>query len=134
MMGIEKYSIGQSGSFSKTIMQSDVYLYAGISGDFNPIHVNAIESQDSIFGKQVVHGMLTASLLSTVIGNIMPGKGSIYLEQQVKFLKPVFFGDTITAVVTIEKINVEKSILELKTQEFNQDGVMVVNGMAKVKV
>lgn len=133
-MGIEKYQVGQSGSFSKTIISSDVYTYAGISGDFNPLHVNAVEASSSVFGKQVVHGMLTAALLSTVIGTIMPGKGSIYMGQDLKFLKPVYFGDTITAVVTVEKINKEKNILELRTQEFNQNGEMVVDGTAKVKV
>lgn len=93
------YKVGQTGRFSKTLMQSDVYNFAGIVGDFNPIHINSVEAKKSVFGKQVVHGMLTASLLSTVIGTIMPGESSIYLSQELKFLKPVFFGDTVTAEV-----------------------------------
>lgn len=133
-MDIASFKIGQKGFFSKTLTQTDVYMYAGISGDFNPVHVNEVEAEKSIFRKQVVHGMLTASLISTVIGTIMPGKGSIYLGQNLKFIKPVFFGDTITAVVTITGIIKEKNILELETQEFNQNGELVVDGMAKVKI
>lgn len=133
-MNIADFKIGQSGSFSKTLTQTDVYMYAGICGDFNPVHVNEVEAGKSIFGKQVVHGMLSASLISTVIGTIMPGKGSIYLGQNLKFVKPVFFGDTITAVVTIIGIDDYKNILELQTQEFNQNNELVVDGTARVKI
>lgn len=133
-MEVTEFRIGQSGTFSKTLTQTDVYSYAGISGDFNPVHVNEMEAKNSLFGKQVVHGMLTASLISTVIGTVMPGKGSIYLGQNVKFLKPVFFGDTITAVVTVLEIDVERSVLKLQTQEFNQYNDMVVDGTAMVKI
>lgn len=133
-MEVTEFRIGQSGTFSKTLTQTDVYSYAGISGDFNPVHVNEMEAKNSLFGKQVVHGMLTASLISTVIGTVMPGKGSIYLGQNLKFLKPVFFGDTITAVVTVLEIDVERSVLKLQTQEFNQYNDMVVDGTAMVKI
>ena len=133
-MNITDFKIGQSGSFSKTLTQTDVYMYAGICGDFNPVHVNEVEAGKSIFGKQVVHGMLSATLISTVIGTIMPGKGSIYLGQNLKFVKPVFFGDTITAVVTIIGIDDYKNILELQTQEFNQNNELVVDGTARVKI
>lgn len=133
-MDIANFKIGQSGSFSKTLTQSDVYMYAGISGDFNPVHVNSVEAETSIFGRQVVHGMLTASLISTVIGTVMPGNGSIYLGQDLKFVKPVFFGDTITAVVTVVGIDEKRKILELRTQEFNQNQDLVVDGTAKVKI
>ena len=130
----KEFYVGQSGSFSKTLMQSDVYQFAGIVGDFNPVHMNEVEARNSIFGKQVYHGMLTASLISTVIGTVMPGQGSIYLGQTLKFLKPVFFGDTITATVTVTDIDEEKGILTLKTEETNQNDVLVVVGEAKVKV
>lgn len=133
-MGKSRYIIGMTGSFSKTITQSDVYSFAGITGDFNPIHVNALEAKKSIFGKQVVHGMLTASLISTVIGTIMPGEGSIYLAQNLKFVRPVYFDDTITAIATVIGIDEEKNILELQTQAFNQENVMVIDGTAKVKI
>lgn len=128
------YYIGQKGTFSKTLIESDVYGYAGITGDFNPIHINRVEAQKSIFKKQVCHGMLTASLISTVIGTIMPGKGSVYLEQNCKFVKPVFLNDTITAEVTIVEIDEERRILTLQTDEYNQNHELVVTGNAKVKV
>lgn len=128
------FYIGQQGSFSKTLMQSDVYQFAGIIGDFNPMHVNAVEAKDSIFGKQVCHGMLTASLISTVIGTVMPGAGSVYMSQNLKFLKPVFFGDTITATVTIIGIDEKRNLLQLKTEETNQEGILVVSGEATVKI
>lgn len=131
---MNKYYIGQRGTFSKTLMQSDVYNFAGICGDFNPIHMDAQVAAQSCFGKQVCHGMLTASLISTVIGNIMPGNGSVYLEQNIKFLKPVYLGDTITAKVEIIAIDAEKRILTLKTDEYNQANELVVSGTAKVKV
>ena len=133
-MNVDNFKVGQSGRFSKTLTQSDVYSFAGIVGDFNPVHINEIEAKNSIFKKQVVHGMLTASLISTVIGTIMPGPGSIYLGQNLKFVKPVFFGDTITAVVTVMAIDNEKGILELKTEEYNQRDELVIKGTAKVLV
>lgn len=133
-MNVDNFKVGQSGRFSKTLTQSDVYSFAGIVGDFNPVHINEIEAKNSIFKKQVVHGMLTASLISTVIGTVMPGPGSIYLGQNLKFVKPVFFGDTITAVVTVMAIDNEKGILELKTEEYNQRDELVIKGTAKVLV
>lgn len=126
--------VGKSGSFSKTLTQSDAYNFAGICGDFNPIHINTNQANKMIFGKQVCHGMLTASLISTVIGTIMPGPGSIYLSQDIKFVRPVFFGDTITAIVTIINIDHNKGILTLKTKEYNQNNELVVDGQAKVKM
>lgn len=133
-MEFESFFLGQTGTFSKTLTQSDVYSYAGICGDFNPVHINSVEAEKSRFGKQVVHGMLTASLISTVIGMVMPGPGSVYLGQELKFLKPVFFGDTITAKVTIDGIDKEKKILHLKTEEFNQNNLIVVTGYAEVLI
>lgn len=129
-----QFYVGQMGWFSKTLTETDAYLYAGISGDFNPVHINCVEATNSTFGRQVCHGMLTASLISTVIGTVMPGKGTIYLGQNLKFIRPVYFGDTITAKVTIIQIDEIKRQLTLKTEEFNQDGVIVVTGEAKVKV
>lgn len=131
---MEEYYVGQKGTFSKTITEYDVYGYAGITGDFNPIHINKIEAEKSIFKKQVCHGMLTASLISTVIGSIMPGSGSIYLEQNCKFVKPVFFNDTITAEVTIVEIDKKHGILTLQTDAYNQNRELVVAGNAKVKM
>ena len=125
--------IGQSASFSKTITETDVYNFAGIVGDFNSAHVNAIEASKSIFGKRVAHGMLVGSLISTVLGNKLPGPGTIYMEQDCKFVAPVYFGDTITATVTVEEvINVDKGIYRLETMASNQDRKKVIDGYAVV--
>lgn len=82
------YIIGQIEEVSKTISETDVYLFAGISGDFNPVHVNRAAAEGSLFGQQIAHGFLVGSLLSNVIGMKLPGLGTIYMEQNMKILKP----------------------------------------------
>lgn len=127
------FEVGTKASFSKTIAECDVYGFAGITGDFNPLHVNAREANKMVFGRRIVHGMLTASFLSTVIASYMPGPGTIYMQQDSRFLKPVFFGDTITAQVEIAEL-LEKGKARLKTTVINQDGIVVVDGTALVKL
>ena len=129
-----KHQIGEKVQVSKTISETDVYLFAGISGDFNPVHVNKIEAEDSIFRKQVAHGFLVGSLLSNAIGMRLPGPGTIYMEQDMKFKKPVHIGDTVTALLEVAEIlNEEKNILKLTTQVINQHGTLVIDGYAVVK-
>ncbi len=128
----KKIEPGDTASFSKTISESDIYGFAGITGDFNPLHVNKEFAKNSLFKQRVAHGMLSASLISTVLGTSLPGLNTIYLEQNSRFLAPVFIGDTLTArVEVLEKIE-EKSILKLKTEIHNQDGKKVVDGTAVV--
>lgn len=128
------YLIGTKDSVTKTISETDVYLFAGISGDFNPVHVNRVEAKNSVFSKQIVHGILVGSLLSNVIGMKLPGPGTIYMEQNLKFLKPVYIGDTITACAEIsEIINETKNILRMSTKCINQNNELVVDGYAVVK-
>lgn len=128
------YQIGETTEVSKTISETDVYLFAGISGDFNPVHVNRVCAEESTFGKQIAHGILVGSLLSNALGMKLPGPGTIYIEQNMKFLAPVYIGDTITARVEIsEIINETKNILKLRTRIFNQDKDMVLDGYAVVK-
>lgn len=127
--------IGDSASFEKTISESDVYQFAGITGDFNPLHVNKTEAEKSVFGERVVHGMLAGSLLSTVIGMYMPGKGTIYMEQNCKFIAPIKIGDTLKATVICEEIlNLTKGIVRLKNEISNQDGRTVITGYSVVMV
>ena len=126
---------GDSASFCKTISEFDVYQFAGIVGDFNSIHINKLYADNSMFKARIAHGMLISSFISTVIGVKLPGEGTIYMEQDSKFLAPVKIGDTITAVVTVlEYINKDKGIVKLLTQVFNQDEKLVVDGYAIVKV
>lgn len=129
-----KYKIGDKQKVSKSISETDVYLFAGISGDFNPVHVNKVFAGQSIFHERIAHGFLVGSLLSNVIGTRLPGPGTIYLEQNMKFLKPVYIGDTITAKVeVVEIIKEEKGIMKLSTVVINQDEETVIDGYAVVK-
>jgi 3-hydroxybutyryl-CoA dehydratase len=128
-------SIGMKEEFTKTILESDVALFAGISGDMNPIHIDAVTAKKSIFGERIVHGALVSGLISAVIGMKLPGPGTIYLEQDSKFKMPVKIGDTITASVeVVEIINPEKGILKLSTKCINQKDDIVIDGYAIVKV
>ena len=128
------YPIGEKREVSKTISETDVYLFAGISGDFNSVHVNRTEAEKSIFGKQIAHGFLVGSLISNVIGMRLPGDGTIYMEQDLHFLKPVYIGDTVTAIVEVmEILNEKKNVLKLSTQIINQNKDLVVDGFAIVK-
>ncbi|HFI0158989.1 TPA: MaoC family dehydratase [Streptococcus suis] len=125
------FEVGQTGSFSKTITETDVVLFAGISGDLNPAHINEVEASKGMFKKRIAHGMLGASLISTVLGMYLPGPGTIYLGQNLKFLKPVAIGDTLTAMATIVEKD-EKGWIKLETTVTNQEGVVVISGHAKV--
>ena len=127
----ELLNIGDTDSFEKTLSESDVYLFSGITGDFNPAHINEKESMQTKFGGRIVHGMLTGSLISTVIGTKLPGTGTIYLKQDLEFVKAVRIGDTIRAQVTvIEKL--EKGRVMLQTRCYNQNDEIVVDGKALV--
>lgn len=119
---------GQTAEFTKTITEADVYGFAGITGDFNPVHVDQVAAEASRFGGRIAHGMLTAALISTVIGMKLPGPGCIYMSQSLKFTAPVRFGDTITARCEVADINVEKNRMTLATSAVNQDGDVVAEG------
>ena len=129
---IDQINIGDSASFQKTISETDVYLFAGITGDYNPAHLNDIEAKNTIFGERIAHGLLSAGLISAVLGVQLPGPGTIYLGQDLKFLKPVKFGDTITAIVEVVEKNEDKNILKLNTKCINQDNKDVIIGVATV--
>lgn len=128
-----EYKIGDTASIEKTLSESDVYLYAGITGDFNSVHINKVDAEKSIFGQRIAHGLLVGGLISTAIGMYLPGKGTVYLEQSMKFRKPVFLGDTVKATVTITEIlNISKRIYRMSTIVTNQDNVEVITGEAIV--
>lgn len=131
-MTIEEIKIGDTASVTKTIGESDVYLFAGITGDLNPAHTNEVAASATPFKGRIAHGILTAGLISTVLGMYLPGPGTIYLGQELKFTKPVHIGDTITAVATVSEIILEKNKIKLKTVCTNQDGDVVITGEATV--
>ena len=126
-----RLTVGESASFSKTVSEYDVYQFAGVTGDFNPVHVNTVAAEDSQFKKRIAHGILSAGFVSTVIGTQLPGPGTIYLSQQLKFRKPVYFGDTITATVTVAE-KLEKNRVCLRAVCRNQNGDIVSEGESVV--
>lgn len=131
-MEFESLKIGMKESIAKTITEADIILYSGISLDCNPVHLNEIYAETSRFKKRIAHGMLTAGLISAVLGTKLPGEGTIYLEQNLKFKQPVYLGDTITAACEIIDIIEEQRKIILSTICTNQDGKIVLTGEAKV--
>jgi 3-hydroxybutyryl-CoA dehydratase len=128
----DQLDVGDSDQFSKTVTDADIYLFAGVTGDLNPAHIDEAYAQGTFFKTRIAHGMLSAGFISAVIGTRLPGPGTIYMQQSLKFLAPVRIGDTITATVeVIEKIE-EKKRVRLKTSCANQDGVAVLDGEALV--
>ncbi|MBG03778.1 MAG: (R)-hydratase [Rhodospirillaceae bacterium] len=104
----EDLSVGMSASYAKTITETDIVLFAGISGDVNPVHLNQEFASDTMFEGRIAHGMLTANFISTVLGTKLPGPGCIYLRQDLRFLAPVRPGDTVHAQITITEIDAER--------------------------
>ncbi len=130
---IDQLNVGDKAFFEKTVSESDVYLFAGITGDLNPAHVNEVEASGSLFQGRVAHGMLIASFLSTVVGMHLPGPGTILVRQELKFLGPVRFGDTVRAEVEIREIISRKELVILRAVVTNQDGKKVIQGKVVVK-
>ena len=129
---IDKLKPGETAAFSKTVSESDVYLFAGVTGDLNPAHINEDYARNTFFKTRIAHGMLLAGFVSAVIGNRLPGYGTIYVRQELDFLAPVHMGDTITAQVEVKEILSEKNRVVLRTTCINQDNVMVLDGEALV--
>ena len=127
---IEELKLGDVAEFTKTVSESDIYLYAGITGDLNPAHVNEIYAGKTFFKTRIAQGMLTAGFISGILGTQLPGPGTIYLRQELNFLAPVRIGDTITARVEVIEIISEKNRVRLKTTCTNQDGTQVLDGEA----
>jgi 3-hydroxybutyryl-CoA dehydratase len=97
----ETLEVGDQGSFSKTISKKDVFRFADASGDFNPLHIDEEYARKSVFGRPVAHGILMAGIISTVLGTEIPGLGTIFVELNVRFLKPCYIGDTVKATATV---------------------------------
>jgi len=125
---INDIEIGDKASFSKTISESDVYLFAGITGDMNPAHIDAEYIKNTPFKQRVAHGVLTTGLISAVIGMKLPGPGAIMLSTSARFTAPVFFGDTITAEVEVVEKDAARNRLKLNAVCTNQAGKTVVTG------
>jgi 3-hydroxybutyryl-CoA dehydratase len=129
---IMKLQIGDTASLSKTITDQDIHSFADITGDHNPMHVDDEFAKRTRFGRRIAHGMLSASLISSVIANELPGRGSIYLSQTLQFVAPVFPGDVVTARVTVTAVREDKPIVKLETVCLNQRNETVIKGEATV--
>ncbi len=127
---IDKLKIGDSAQISKTITEGDIELFARATGDFNPVHLDPGYAEKTMFKGRIAHGLLSVGFFSTILGNILPGHGTIYLSQEVKFLAPVRIGDTITAKVDVLELLPDKNRAKFKTSCVNQDGKLVVDGIA----
>lgn len=132
-MTFNELKIGQKASVQKTFSAADVTMFAGITMDVNPIHMSDKYAEGTIFGKRIVHGILTSGMISAVLANQLPGPGTIYLGQDLKFMAPVYLGDDITAEVEIVELREDKKIVKLETNCYNQDGKKVISGLATVK-
>ena len=130
---IEDLSEGMSASYAKTITEADVVLFAGISGDDNPVHINEEFASQTMFKGRIVHGMFCAGLISCVAGTRLPGPGAIYIDQQMKFKAPVRIGDTVTATITVTAVDREKRRVQTTTQ-CTVKGKVVVDGGATFMV
>lgn len=129
---ISEIKVGDAAEFAKTVSESDVYLYAGITGDLNPAHINQTYAEKTFFRGRIAHGMLTAGFISAILGMKLPGPGTIYMKQELKFLAPVRIGDTIAARAEVTEVTAEKNRIKLKTTCTNQEGTLVLDGEAVV--
>ena len=127
----DQIQIGDTASFSKTISETDVYLFAGISGDFNPLHVNEEYAKTTAFKTRIAHGGLAASLLANVLGMKLPGLGTVALEVTQKFRNPVYFGDTVTCTVTVIKKIPRMKMVEMSILWSNQKKEVISKGTCK---
>ena len=129
---ISEIKVGDKAEFTKTVTETDIALFAGVTGDQNPVHMNEEWAKKTRFGGRIAHGMLSAGLISGVVGMYLPGPGTIYVSQEIRFLAPIRIGDTITAQVAVEELIPDKNRARLSTRCLNQDGVTVVDGTAWV--
>ena len=125
--------VGDEASLTRTIAEVHIVNYAGLTGDWNPVHADAEHAARSMFGERIAHGMLVAGLISAVLGTELPGPNSIYLGQDLRFAAPVKIGDTIKVVVTVTEKRDDKKIIKLRTTAYNQRGEIVLDGTAVTK-
>lgn len=127
---IEEINVGDTADFTKSVGGYDVYSFAGVTGDFNPAHINTVYASETSFGKTIAHGILSIGFISNVLGTQLPGPGSITVGLECDFKKPVFIGDTITAIVEVTKKDETKNRVWLHAYCTNQRGEIVVDGQA----
>lgn len=131
-MSMAELEVGQSAQFAKTVSESDIYLFAGVTGDMNPAHINEAYAEQTFFKTRIAHGMLAAGFISAVLGCQLPGPGTVYLSQELKFIAPIKIGDTITAKAEVISLDLDKHRVTLTTECWNQNGDKILTGTALV--
>lgn len=126
--GIDEIQQGDKAYFAKTITEYDVYQFASVTCDFNPAHINEAYASETFFKHRIAHGMLTLSLVSNILGTLFPGPGTIFVSQDVRFLAPVFIGDTIEVMVEAVSLDREKNRMKFSCRGVNQNEVTVLEG------
>lgn len=132
-LAYEDIKVDGNASITRTITEADIVAFANLTGDTNPVHLDAEYAAKSMFGERIAHGMLVAGLISAVLGTQLPGPNSIYLGQDLKFTAPVKIGDTLTVTATVTEKRDDKRIIKLRTTATNQRGEIVVDGNAVIK-
>lgn len=130
---LEDMKVGMTASFARTVTDADIVLFAGVTGDSNPVHLNQEYADKSLFGGRIAHGMLTASFISTVLGMKMPGPGAIYVSQKLNFKAPVRIGDTVQARATVTAVDLERGRITVDT-ECKVGDTVVIDGQAELLV
>jgi len=133
-MKFGELSTGMTGEISKLVTGEDIDMFARATGDVNPVHLDENYASKTVFKHRIAHGMLSAGLVSAVLGTKLPGEGTIYLGQELKFTKPVYVGETVTARPTVKELRADKKIVKLETVCVNQKGETVLEGNAVVKL
>lgn len=128
------FTIGQKAQFSRTVTETDFILFAGLSGDYNPIHMDKEYANSTYFQERISHGLLTASFFSRLLGMHLPGPGSVYVSQTLLFTKPVYIGDTITTCGEVLALDKGKRLITVRTTCFNQNGEIVLDGEGVMKL
>lgn len=129
---INEIKAGEKAFLQKTITEADILMFAAVSTDTNPAHINEEYAKTSLFKKRIAHGVLSGSLISAVLGTQLPGPGSIYINQTYQFKAPVYIHDTLTAMVEVKEINTEKNRVLFRTYVANQDNKIVLDGEATI--
>ena len=127
-----RFKVGDAATRSKTITDEDIRAFAELSGDRNPVHLDDEYAAGTRFGRRIAHGMIAASLVSAALANELPGPGSVYLSQTLRFVAPVFPGDTVTARVEVTKVREDKPVVTLETVCTNERGERLIEGEAVV--
>ena len=133
MYAFEDLEVGMTDSLTRTVTETYIVLFAGITGDTNPVHIDDVAASASRFGGRIAHGMITAGHVSAVLGTRLPGPGAIYMQQSLRFTHPVYVGDTVTSTVEIIEIDARRRV-RLRTTSTNQEGTTVLEGEARVLI